>query len=50
MGRIRKRTKKIIRIILTVVLCAVIMISGLVIYGKYQMSKIPGLTPIIQPC
>lgn len=44
MGRIRKRTKKIIRIILTVVLCAVIMISGLVIYGKYQMSKIPGLT------
>lgn len=44
MGRIRKRTKKAIGIFLAVILCAVLILIGIVTYGKYQMSKIPELT------
>lgn len=44
MSGINKRTKKVIRILLIIILCAVFIISGIAIYGKYQMGKIPGLT------
>lgn len=44
MRKISKRTKKVTSIIFTVILCAVLIIGGIMIYGKYQMTKIPGLT------
>ncbi len=40
-GKIRKR---IIIILLSAVLCAALVLGGLMIYGKTQMGKIPGLT------
>lgn len=43
-ARISKRTKKIMGIIIIVILCAVLIISAMMIYGKYQMRKIPELT------
>lgn len=39
-----KRTKKVIHILLAVVFCAVFITGGFMLYGKYQMSKIPSLT------
>ena len=40
----KRRAKKVISITLIVVFCVVLIISGIMIYGKYQMGKIPGLT------
>lgn len=39
-----RERKKQFSILLILVLCAVLIISGIMIYSKYQMSKIPGLT------
>ena len=36
--------KKMIIILISVVLCALLVLGGLMIYGKAQMGKIPGLT------
>lgn len=44
MRKIGERTKKVTSIIFAVILCAVLIIGGLMIYGKHQMTKIPGLT------
>lgn len=44
MARISKKAKKIMGIIIIVILCAVLIISAMMIYGKYQMRKIPELT------
>ena len=38
------RKKKIIIILISVMLCAALVLGGLMIYGKAQMGKIPGLT------
>lgn len=43
MGR-KKRTKIIIVIFAAAIVCAVLVVGGIMIYGKYQISKIPGLT------
>lgn len=43
MGR-KKRTKIIIVIFAAAVLCVVLAVGGIMIYGKYQISKIPGMT------
>lgn len=43
MGR-KKRTKIIIVIFAAVIVCAALAVGGIMIYGKYQISKIPGLT------
>ena len=40
----KNRKKKIILILISVVLCAALVLGGLMIYGKAQMRKIPGLT------
>ena len=42
--RIKSRKKRVIIILLSVVLCAALMMTGLMIYGKTQMAKVPGLT------
>lgn len=39
-----RRKRRIICIILAVILCAVLTVSGIAAYGKYQAGKIPGLT------
>lgn len=44
MSKNKGESKKVTCIILIFILCAVLIISGISIYGKYQMSKIPGLT------
>ena len=45
MNRKRRSGKKRIAIILlSVVLCAALGITGLMMYGKAQMAKVPGLT------
>ena len=36
--------KRIIIILLSIVLCAALVMTGLMIYGKNQMAKVPGLT------
>lgn len=38
------KTKKVIGIILIVIFCAVLIMGGIMIYGRYQMGKIPALT------
>lgn len=43
MGR-KKRTKIVIIIFVAVILCVALAIGGIMIYGKYQINKIPGLT------
>ena len=40
----KSRKKKIILILASVILCAALVLGGLMIYGKAQMGKIPGLT------
>ena len=40
----KSRKKKIILILVSVMLCAALVLGGLMIYGKAQMQKIPGLT------
>ncbi len=40
----KSRKKKIILILGAVVLCAALVLCGLMLYGKAQMGKIPGLT------
>ena len=40
----KSRKKKIILILVSVVLCAALALGGLMIYGKAQMGKIPGLS------
>jgi len=40
----KSRKKKIILILVSVMLCAALVLGGLIIYGKAQMRKIPGLT------
>jgi len=40
----KSRKKKIILILASVILCAAVVLSGLMIYRKAQMGKIPGLT------
>lgn len=44
MSRIKRRTKKVMIRIVVVILCVALAISGMILYGKYQISKIPGLT------
>lgn len=44
MNGIRGKTKKMIIIIVSVILCVSLAISGIVIYIKHQISKIPELT------
>lgn len=41
---IKRRTKKVTIRIVVVILCVALAISGMILYGKYQISKIPGLT------
>lgn len=43
MGR-KKRTKIVIIILAAVILCAALAVGGMIIYGKYQINKIPRLT------
>ena len=38
------RKEKMILIVTAVVLCVVLVLGGLMIYGKAQMEKVPGLT------
>ena len=38
------RKKKVMLIAISIVLCAVLVLGGLMIYGKVQMGKVPGLT------
>lgn len=40
----KRRTKKVIGVILLVIVCAVLIVGGITIYGRSQMSKIPALT------
>ena len=40
----KSRKKRVILIMGSVVLCAALVLGGLMIYGKTQMGKIPGLT------
>ena len=40
----KSRKKRVILIMASVVLCAALVLGGLMIYGKAQMGKIPGLT------
>ena len=40
----KSRKKQIVIVMLSVVLCAALVITGLKIYGKSQMAKVPGLT------
>lgn len=44
MSRTKKRMKRWIIIISVILVCAALAIGGMMIYGKYQISKIPGLT------
>lgn len=38
------RKKRIMFIVIGIVLCAALVLGGLMIYGKIQMGKVPGLT------
>ena len=44
MKKAGKSRKKMVIILISVVLCAALVLGGLMIYGKAQMGKIPGLT------
>ena len=44
MKKAGKSRKKMMIILISVVLCAALVLGGLMIYGKAQMGKIPGLT------
>ncbi len=44
MSRIKRRTKKVIIVIVAVILCIALGVGGIMIYAKYQISKIPELT------
>ena len=45
MKRLEKgRRKKIMWIVISIVLCAVLVVGGLMIFGKVQMGKIPGMS------
>lgn len=44
MSRIKGKAPKIMIAVGIVLLCAGLAVSGIAMYGKYQMSKIPGLT------
>lgn len=44
MSRTDRQTKKVIYIIVAIILCVVLAFGGIMIYGKYQISKIPELT------
>ena len=41
---VKGRTKKIMLIVLAIILVAALVLGGLMIYGKVQMGKVPGLT------
>ncbi|SHF24957.1 serine hydrolase domain-containing protein [Alkalibacter saccharofermentans] len=41
---VKKKGKKILHILIVVILAIVLIVYGFVIYGNYQMSKIPGLS------
>ena len=40
----KSKKKRVIIILLSVVLCIALVMTGLIIYGKSQMAKVPGLT------
>ena len=40
----RPRKKRVIIILLSVILCAALVTTGLMIYGRSQMAKVPGLS------
>ena len=40
----KSRKKRMMIILISVMLCAVLVLGGLMIYGNAQMGKIPGLT------
>lgn len=44
MRKIERKTKKVIVIIVVVILCVALAFGVIMIYGKYQISKIPELT------
>ena len=44
MRKIEERTKKMILIIAVVVFCIALIFGGIMIYGRYPMSKIPKLS------
>ena len=44
MKRLKKGRKKIMWIVISIVLCAVLVVGGLMIFGKVQMGKIPGMS------
>lgn len=44
MGKSRRKTKKIFLIIAVVVLGIALIFGGIMMYSKYQMNKIPGMT------
>ena len=44
MRKIEDRTKKVILIIAVVVFCMALIFGGIMIYGRYQLSKIPKLS------
>ena len=44
MKKAGKSRKKMMIILISVVLCAAFVLGGLMIYGKAQMGKIPGLS------
>lgn len=41
---LKGRTRKRILVIVSIILCAALVLGGVMLYGKYQMSKIPELT------
>lgn len=47
MSRIKRRTKKVIIVIVAVILCIALGVGGIMIYAKYQISKIPELTSLL---
>lgn len=44
MSRIKNRTKKVLISIVAVIIFSALLIGGIAVYGKYQISKIPDLT------
>lgn len=44
MGRIKKKTKRLMMICAVFILCAALAVTGLMIYAKYRISRIPKLT------
>ena len=44
MRRLNKKRSKALIVLAAVILCAALAVCGIIIYGRYQMSKIPELT------